>query len=109
MIDRATEYAKKVVAGDVVCGKLHYLACKRHLDDIEKSKSEDFPYRWDASRSEDILNYAETLTIIEGFVTKQVELLPFQYFDLGVPLGWVKKENGYRRFRRSYKKLNSKS
>ena len=105
MIDRATEYAKKVVAGDVVCGKLHYLACKRHLDDIEKSKSEDFPYRWDASRSEDILNYAETLTIIEGFVTKQVELLPFQYFDLGVPLGWVKKENGYRRFRRSYKSM----
>ena len=28
--DRVTEYASKVVAGEVKAGNLHILACKRH-------------------------------------------------------------------------------
>ena len=35
-VDRVTEYAKRVVDGEIFCGRLHYLACKRHLDDLEK-------------------------------------------------------------------------
>jgi len=36
MIDRVTEYAKKVVNGEVICGRLHRLACERHLKDLER-------------------------------------------------------------------------
>ena len=35
--DRVTDYAREVVAGKVVAGELHILACKRHLNDLEKS------------------------------------------------------------------------
>lgn len=108
MIDRATEYALACIKDELPVGKmghLHKLACQRHLDDIERSKSPEYPYRWDAEYSERILEYAESLTIAEGMAPKPVRLHGFQMFDLGVPFGWVRKDNGCRRFRRSYKSM----
>ena len=45
-MDRATEYAKKVVNGEIKMGLLHTLACKRHLNDLEKQKTEDLVNEW---------------------------------------------------------------
>ena len=36
MTDRATLYAERVVAGEVVAGRPHVLACQRHLRDLER-------------------------------------------------------------------------
>lgn len=102
MRDRVTEYAKKVVENKVICGRYHYLACKRHLDDLEKQRTKDFPYYWDVKASERVLEYAETLTIAEGSEPRPVKLIGSQVFDIGCRFGW-KKINGYKRFRRSYK------
>lgn len=33
--DRATNYARRVVNGDIVMGELHRFACQRHLRDLE--------------------------------------------------------------------------
>lgn len=101
MGDRVTDYAKRVMAGGVVCGELHRLACKRHLDDLKKQDTEDFPYLWDVDAAHEVLNFGESLTVIEGFGEKPVELLGSQVFDLGCTFGW-KKRDGYRRFRRKY-------
>jgi len=103
MIDRVTEYAKKTV-NEGKMGELHMLACKRHLEDLKKQGTQDFPYIWDAEKSERILQYAETLTIAEGFEMKPVKLLGSQIFDIGCPFGWLKL-NGKRRFRRSYESM----
>ena len=43
-IDRVTVYAKSVVNGEVVCGIYHKLACQRHLNDLEKQNTKEFPY-----------------------------------------------------------------
>lgn len=102
-IDRVTEYAKKTIEENKM-GELHILACKRHLEDLKKQGTKDFPYIWDAEKSERILEYAETLTIGEGFETKPVKLLGSQIFDIGCPFGWLKL-NGKRRFRRSYESM----
>ena len=101
MVDRVTEYARKVVEGKLICGRLHRLACQRHLNDLEKQRTKDFPYYWDAKASERVLEYAETLTIAEGSEPKPVKLIGSQIFDIGCRFGW-KKLNGYRRFRRNY-------
>lgn len=101
-LDRVTEYAKKVVDGEIVCGHLHYLACLRHLNDLKKQNTEEFPFHWDIKASERILNYAETLTIAEGGRPKPVKLIGSQIFDIGCRFGW-KNSKGFRRFRRSYK------
>jgi len=104
MRDRVTEYAKRTVEENKM-GELHILACKRHLEDIKKQGTKKFPYIWDANKSERILEYAETLTISEGFELKSVKLLGSQIFDIGCPFGWTKQENGKRRFRRSYESM----
>lgn len=104
MTDRATAYAERVVIGDVVAGPEHVLACRRHLNDLERQGTKDFPYLWAPEKSEDILDFAETLTIIEGTEPQPVRLYGCQAFDLGVPMGWVNRE-GFRRFRRKYKSV----
>lgn len=101
-IDRVTEYAEKVVNGEIICGRYHFLACQRHLNDLKKQNTDNFPYYWDIKASERILEYAETLTIAEGDKPRPVKLIGSQIFDIGCRFGW-KKRNGFRRFRRSYK------
>lgn len=111
MIDRVTEYAQKVVNREIVTGELHRLACERHLKDLKRQNTAEFPYYWDVEKSERILEYAETLTIGEGFEKKPVKLLGFQIFDMGCLFGWYN-QKGKRRFRRSYESMarqNSKT
>ena len=102
MKDRATEYARAVARGDIFCGELHRLACRRHLRDLDRQRTESFPYYWDAAAGERILDYAESLTIAEGDAPKPVRLTPSQVFDFSVTFGWKKVSNDKRRFRRRY-------
>ena len=103
--DRVTEYAHKVVSGKVVAGELHILACQRHLNDLKRQRSEDFPFYYDPVKALEIIDYAETLTIAEGTEPKPVKLLESQAFDLGCTFGWFKVSNNKRRFRRRYKSM----
>lgn len=103
--DRVTRYAREVVTGKVVAGELHRLACKRHLDDLKKQNTKDFPYYYNPAKAEEILSYAETLTIAEGTEPRAVKLLDSQAFDLGCTFGWYKSANNKRRFRRRYKSM----
>lgn len=103
--DRATQYARRVVKGEVIAGELHILACKRHLNDLERQNTEDFPYYYNPAKANEIIEYAETLTIAEGHEPKPVKLIDSQAFDLGVTFGWFKCSNDKRRFRRRYKSM----
>ncbi len=110
--DRATAYARKVVktgrypdTGDL-CGELHILACKRHLRDLEREKTSDFPYYWDPDAAERVLDFAETLTLAEGAEPKPLMLMDCQAFDIGCTFGWMKTQNDKRRFRQRYKSIS---
>lgn len=105
MTDRATQHALDVTSGKIVSGRLHYLSCKRHLDDLDKQNDKDFPYYYNPAKAEEIIDYAETLTIAEGTEPIPVRLIDEQAYDLGVTFGWLKKENDKRRFRRRYKSM----
>lgn len=104
-LDRVTQYAVDVVEGRIVAGRYAILACQRHLDDLEKSKLAPYKYEFDTEKANDILDFAETLTIAEGEEEIPVNLEGFQVFILGCLNGWVTKGNGYRRFRTSYVQL----
>lgn len=112
MADRVTDYARAVVATGRYpdtgqrCGKLHILACKRHLKDLERQRTAAFPYYWDVEASERVLDFAGTLTLSEGFEPKPLVLMGCQAFDIGCTFGWKKTVNGYRRFRRRYKSIS---
>lgn len=105
MRDRVTEYARAVVAGEVLCGELHRLACRRHLRDLERERTDAFPYYWDVEAADRVLSYAEMLTVAEGAEPHPVRLIPSQVFDIGCTFGWKKTANDCRRFRRRYKSM----
>jgi phage terminase large subunit-like protein len=105
LYDRVTEYAHKVAEGKIVAGELHILACKRHLNDLKRQRTKDFPYYYDPLKAQEIIDYAETLTIAEGSTPKPVKLIDSQVFDLGATFGWFKVSNDKRRFRRRYKSM----
>lgn len=103
--DRATLHAERVVSGQEPSCLTHRMACERHLNELAKQGTKEFPYIWRPEKSEKILRYAEMLTIAEGAQPRPVKLHDFQYFDLGVPFGWVHVETGFRRIRRKYKSV----
>lgn len=60
-LDPATRYAKDVVAGRYVVGKLLRLACERHLRDLKRSKRKAFPWTFDPGRAELFFRYCRLL------------------------------------------------
>ena len=103
--DRATLHAERVVSGQEPSCLTHRMACERHLNEIAKQGTKEFPFVWCPEKSEKILRYAEMLTLAEGAQPRPVRLHDFQCFDLGVPFGWVHAETGFRRIRRKYKSV----
>lgn len=105
-MDRITSYAEAVVKDPAGhgAGSLHVLACKRHLDDLERAGTPEFPFVWDEKAGHRVIQYAETLTVIEGREPRPLHLLDCQAFDLGATFGW-KRLDGNRRFRRRYKSV----
>lgn len=104
-IDAVTQHALDVVNGEPGHGQLHRLACERHLKDLERQNTAEFPYVWNAEKAQRVLDFAQTLTIAEGAKPKPVRLIPTQTFDIGATFGWIKTEDGCRRFRRRYKSV----
>ena len=99
--DRATRYAKAVVAGEIVAGPHVRNACRRHLDDLERGHKRGLFYDRDAA-ARGIRFYEDRLRLNDG----QFEGLPFklhasQAFKTGSIFGW-KRKDGTRRFRRAY-------
>lgn len=103
-MDRATLFAESVVNRTINrrVGKLEYLACKRHLDDLDRQGTEEFPYIWSEEKANQIMDFAENLTLAEGEKPEPLNLWGFQCFVFGSWNGWIHKDTGYRRFRTSY-------
>lgn len=104
MTDRVTDFARKNLKNKKDFGEDARLAFRRHLDDLKRSKKKDpnFPYTFNAEKSEDIIELANKLTIAEGEGNESFTCVGFQEFILGSLFGWVHKETGKRRFTDSY-------
>ena len=104
-VDIANKWAKQVVAGKVPACKWVVLACQRHLDDLKKSKSRDYPYKFEPKLAEKKILFIELLPHTKGewaLKRMKIQLEPWQKFGIAVTFGWVRKKDGYRRFRESY-------
>lgn len=100
-------YAKQVVQGKLrdQCCPYEIAACQRHLNDLKRQGTEDFPYVFDTTRADRIIQWfgqcIQTRGVEQG---KPIELQPWQVFDLGCTYGWVHKDTGARRFNETYNK-----
>ena len=108
--DLTTAYAKDVLEGKIITGKLVKLACERHLNDLERAKTEEFPYYFDVKEADKTFKFFELLKFTDGEIAgQQVKLLSFQHFILGNLFGWKNKETGYRRYKKSFTMLARKN
>ena len=99
--DRATAYARDVVAGTIIAGPHVRDACKRHLRDLEEGPARGL--KWDIDAANRAIGYFEDVLCLNGgqFEGKPFEVLPWQAFVIGSLFGW-KGPDGYRRFRVAY-------
>jgi len=102
--DRATEYAEMVKAVDVIAGPYVRGACTRHLNDLDKSSSDNFAYYFDPSEAAKAIEFFEKYLFLNGgqYEGMPFLLLPWQAFIVGSIFGWKRKSNGKRRFRVAY-------
>lgn len=108
----AKRYAEQVVAGEISACKWVKLACKRQLDDLSRFKGKASPYRFnpklndregrDYYPADNLCAFIERLPHVKGpLAGEPIKLEPWQVFILSTVYGWVR-EDGKRRFRRSY-------
>ncbi|MCY1589861.1 terminase large subunit [Staphylococcus pettenkoferi] len=101
--DVVTEYAVKVVQGDILASEKNVKACQRHLDDLNNKK---LPYHFDAEKANHVIKFLELLPDPKS--GKRLELAGFQKFIAGSLNGWRDSE-GYRRFTKAYISMSRKN
>lgn len=95
-MDSTTEYAKRIVSGDILASKSIIDACNRHLKDME-SQTE---YVWDFSYAEKAISFMEMLP--DPKTGKSFPLANFQKFIVGSIYGWRRADNKeLRRFKKA--------
>ena len=100
-------YAKSVTQGRLrrFCCPAEIQACQRHLDDLQRSKDPKWPFIFDETRADRIVEWFRYCIQVRGAEAGQpIVLQPWQVFDLGCTYGWVRKDDGTRRFQRTYNK-----
>lgn len=105
--DPVTGWAEQVVGGKVIACNYVVLACKRHLQDLEKGPKRGL--RWSEASAKYAIDFFPFLRHSKGeFGNKAFHLSPWQQFVVGSVWGW-KREDGTRRFRVIWEEIPRKN
>ena len=97
--DRIMEYVDDVQSGKVLTCRWVKLAIKRFLDDLAKIPDPAYPYTFDADKAGQVVRFIEALKQYQDrFAGQYLKLTPWQVFVLANIYGWVRKDDGRRRF-----------
>lgn len=100
---KAHTYALDVISGKIPVCKWAQRTCQRHLDNLARQKDKTYPYRFDETLGGRVCRFIEQLPHIKGPKAGQnIQLEAWQCFILVCVFGWVRKDNGKRRYRRVY-------
>jgi phage terminase large subunit-like protein len=108
----ARDYARDVVAGRQIAGKLVRLACQRHLDGLRHQREKGYPYRLDAAKANKVCRFVELMPHVKGRwarSSERIRLEPWQAFIEVNVFGWVRKSDRKRRYRRVYVEVPRKN
>lgn len=94
------KWARDAVAGRIMACRWVKLACKRHLDDLDRARQDPaWGYEFSAWHADDVCDFIEKLEHVEGtWETPNIRLHPAQIFILTTIFGWRRIEDGGRRF-----------
>ncbi|MGR0187231.1 terminase large subunit domain-containing protein [Azospirillum aestuarii] len=117
-MELAERYIDGVLSGAIPACKWVKLACQRHRDDLKADNSADWPYRFDPAKAEKVCKFIELLPHTKGKWRKRdplnptahlLRLEPWQCFIVCMVFGWVRKSDGFRRFRQVYVEVPRKN
>lgn len=103
-------YVSGVTSGDIVVGSHVRAAVERHVKDLERQFTDEFPFRFDRDLADFAVSGFPILFrhTIGKHAGDPFVLAPWQAFIIGSLFGWVD-ANRKRRFRRSYVTLGRKN
>jgi phage terminase large subunit-like protein len=102
---QAERYCRDVLSGEVLAGQWIKLACKRHLSNLDQQSDPDYPYRFSPKAANRVCRFIELLPHVKDEWAKRREtivLQPWQCFFVCCLMGWLRKQDGLRRFRQAY-------
>lgn len=108
----AHQYIDDVLSGKIVACKLVIAACERHLRDLDRQRTDEFPYYFDEREADDVCQFFPlALRHSKGrnFADNPFELQPWQIFINWVLFGWKRISDGTRRFRRAHVSIARKN
>ena len=99
-VQRCFAYTEDVLAGRIrACEKVK-AACRRFLEDLEKSQSDpDYPWMFDEEKARRPVDFMERFLVPTKGDYDRMVLMGWQCFIECNLYGWVHKETGLRRFR----------
>lgn len=110
ILEEITQYARDCVSGKEISCKKHIWACKRLLRDIERMEDIRFPYVWNEAQAKNIVEWFSLLRHSKGVLAgKPIILTPWQKFRLCQLYGWVHRDTGRRRFKKSFTEVARKN
>lgn len=100
------KYVDDVLSGKIVAGKKIHLACERYKRDLERSKSDDFPYYYDEKMARKACQFVQMLPLTNG---GKFHLAEYQEWIVSELYGWRVKGTGERRYTQGMVSMARKS
>ncbi|MBS4762119.1 terminase large subunit [Carnobacteriaceae bacterium zg-ZUI252] len=101
--DLLISYAKECIETPKLHCQKERWACERFLKDVERENTSSFPYVFDNGKAMRFLTWTTKFKHTKGILAgRNIDPAPIQMFIFGNLYGWVHRETGYRRFKKSY-------
>lgn len=94
-----TWYAENVVNGNIIASQKVIKACKRHLNDLKRQGTDEFPWIFVEEKGHRPIRFIELFCKPSKGDFNKLVLQAWQHFTLGSIFGWVHKDTGLRRFK----------
>jgi len=104
------QYIDDVITGKEIACKWVRLSVQRHVEDLVKAESANYPYYFDEEVAGRIIDFVGFCKHVKGQLKgRNIHLEPAQQFVLAVVFGWKHKDSGNRRFRYVYEEKARKN
>lgn len=110
LLEEISQYANDCISGKEISCKKHKWACQRLLRDVRKMENPSYPYTWNEEQAKLIVEWFSMLRHSKGILAgKPIILTPWQKFRICQLYGWVRKDTGRRRFKKSFTEVARKN
>lgn len=106
----AEGYILEVMSGKQIVCRYTRLAVERHLRDLERQNTPEFPYYFDPTEAKRAITFKRQLKLIDGpYRGAHLTIPPWLQFKDWMLFGWRRTDGGHRRFRKSYIEVAKKN